>query len=77
MDILASLLNGHVTEQIRRKTQSFVLTRTKPQQLTMAIINTGFGAYPKVYGILTKSAKSFDLALKKKIKQNKKFWLSA
>ena len=43
----------------------------------MAIVNTGLVLRPKFIALI-KSAKSFDLALKtKKIKQNKKFWLSA
>jgi hypothetical protein len=32
----------------------------------MAIINTGFGSYPKGWCIFMKSAKSFDLALEQK-----------
>jgi hypothetical protein len=34
----------------------------------MAIVNMGFGASPKVQCFLTKSAKSFDLALEQKNK---------
>ncbi len=44
----------------------------------MAIINTGFDAYPKVKCFLIKFAKSFDLVLKEK-NENKiqKIWLVA
>tara|TARA_B100000809_G_scaffold152297_1_gene149643 strand:- start:4243 stop:4377 length:135 start_codon:yes stop_codon:yes gene_type:complete len=44
----------------------------------MAIINTGVWCLTQSLELLTKSAKSFDLAFKiEKIIQNKKFWLSA
>ncbi len=44
----------------------------------MCIINAGHSAYFEVFCIFIESAKSFDLALEqKKLKQNKKFWLSA
>ena len=43
----------------------------------MAIINTGFVLNPK-FRYIKKSAKYFRFGfIKKKIKQNKKFWLSA
>jgi len=44
----------------------------------MCIINAERSFYSEVLRIFIKSAKSFDLALEqKKLKHNKKFWLSA